>query len=124
MIHEYHLPRPARQSLKAKGARSSKEIQTARAHDELLHREKQWEASIEPMVQYLRRFPRNSAALRLKLAHILLVDQHRPYKALAVLSKIPAQALTPEQQTLRAKLEAEAHRQSEDADLEVQGEDW
>ncbi len=90
----------------------------------LLQTEKQWQASIPPTVQYLRQFPDKSAPMRLKLGQILLVYEHRPAKALEVLGKIPAAALSPEQTELRSKLETEARRQLEDADLEIESEEW
>jgi hypothetical protein len=89
----------------------------------LLHHEKSWAESVEPMVQCLKRFPERATPMRLKLAQILLIEPQRPFKALAVLAKIPADALTPAQDELRRKLEAKANQLAEHADLEVADED-
>jgi hypothetical protein len=89
-----------------------------------LHSQKNFHASIRPMVQYLKRFSTQSVPVRLKLAQILLVSEGRPYRALGVLEKIALDGLAPEQLRALEKLKREAERQLQDADLELDNEDW
>ncbi len=90
----------------------------------LLHGEKNWAASIEPMAEFVRRFPEKSASVRLKLAQLLLIEPARPFRALAVLEKIPAGSLPAAQEELQRRLVAQAQRLAEDADLELAEDEW
>jgi hypothetical protein len=88
-----------------------------------MHHEKMWSQSIPLLLQVLRRFPDSSAAVRLKLAQILVQTEHRPKQALAVLSRLPSD-LSPAHQQRRAQIEQLAHARIEEGDLELEIHNW
>ena len=61
----------------------------------LLHGQKQYTASLAPMVQYLKHYSAQTVPMRLKLAQVLLVSEKRPHRALGVLEKLDPAALRP-----------------------------
>ncbi|MHC4970902.1 MAG: rhomboid family intramembrane serine protease [Planctomycetota bacterium] len=65
------------------------------------------ERAVPRMEEFLRRFPDESAAMRLTLAAVL-VRRRRPSKALEQLDGLPDDALDGEQRAERARLEAQA----------------
>jgi hypothetical protein len=62
--------------------------------------------------------------VRLKLAQILLVDQHRPAQALRVLRKLDETALDVPRRELLAKLRVKAEQLHEEDPYEVADCDW
>lgn len=76
------------------------------------------------MVDYLRRFPESSVRMRLKLAEILVRQQRRPRQALKVLSKLHGKALPEKLEATRQRLEQQANALLDDAEIELQCEDW
>jgi len=91
----------------------------------LFQQEKKWQSSVDLLVRYIKRFPQRCHLQRLRLAQILTLQIDRPQKALDVLAKVNASALTPEQAEFKRKLEIEAKKRAADAELEVEDdEDW
>lgn len=80
--------------------------------------------SLPVMKEYVSRFPGKGARVRLKLAQILLRDQHRPAAALRVLADIQEPDLPDDLRALRQRMEQEAHRLIDAGDLELEGEAW
>ncbi len=89
-----------------------------------LHKRRLWSQSIGPMVEFVRSAPDCAPRVRLKLAQILLVHEQRPGRALAVLEKIPSDALTGELEKARRQLEAQARKRYEEGEIEIDTEDW
>jgi membrane associated rhomboid family serine protease len=81
-----------------------------------------WSESVALMVSHLRRFP-DAVRVRLKLAQVLVQNEHRPAQALRVLEKLPA-SLPAALKPAREKLLAEATRLREQAPAELACEDW
>ncbi len=76
------------------------------------------------MAEYLAQYSEKAAAVRLKLAQILVVDQHRPAQALKVLRKLDESALDARQRELLAKLRAKAEQLHEADPYELADRDW
>ncbi len=74
----------------------------------LLQREGLTAESIPIMEDYAARFPEGSARVRLKLAALLLRDQHRPSKALRILADVPEADLPADLRPIRRQIEAQA----------------
>jgi hypothetical protein len=75
-----------------------------------LHNNKMWTESIPVMVEYLRQYSRKAVPVRLKLAQILAVEDHRPAQALKVLAKVDEAVLDDTQRQFLRKLRAKAER--------------
>ena len=89
-----------------------------------LHQQKLWSESVAPMVEYLRAAGDAAPRVRLKLAQILLVHENRPGRALSVLEKIPTGTLDESLEKSRRQIEAQARKQYDAGELEIEGEDW
>jgi hypothetical protein len=89
-----------------------------------LHHHKLWSQSVPPMVEYLRHAADGAPRVRLRLAQILLVHEHRPGRALSVLEKIPPGKLNAELEKTRRQLEAQARKLYDQGEIEVDDEDW
>jgi membrane associated rhomboid family serine protease len=89
-----------------------------------LHQQQLWSLSVGPMVEYLGKAPDSAARMRLKLAQILIVHEHRPGRALGVLEKIPEAALEGDLRKARQQLERQAQTMYDRGDLEINDEDW
>jgi membrane associated rhomboid family serine protease len=89
-----------------------------------LHQKKLWAESIAPMVEYLGKYTQKAAAVRVKLAQILVVEQKRPAQALKVLAKIDQAALEPPQREFLKKLHAKACELHKQDPYEVADEEW
>jgi hypothetical protein len=89
-----------------------------------LHHHKLWSQSVAPMVEYLRHAADGAPRVRLRLAQILLVHEHRPGRALSVLEKIPPGKLNAELEKTRRQLEAQARKSYDQGEIEVDDEDW
>jgi hypothetical protein len=76
------------------------------------------------MVEYLRAAGDAAPRVRLKLAQILLVHENRPGRALSVLEKIPTGTLDESLEKSRRQIEAQARKQYDAGELEIEGEDW
>lgn len=86
----------------------------------LLHKSDRWVESIPLMDQYVHRFPKAAAKMRLKLAQ-LLVQEQRPMRALRILADIPAGAITdPALIQARHHLERKAKSLCEEGVIEVE----
>jgi membrane associated rhomboid family serine protease len=83
-----------------------------------------WRTGVTVMEDYLRRSPRPSARVRLRLAQILVKEQQRPAHALKVLDEIPKGALPENLQTAANQLRRQAERMREEGVLELEGEAW
>jgi membrane associated rhomboid family serine protease len=83
-----------------------------------------WPGGVTVMEDYLRKSPKPSARVRLRLAQILVKEQQRPAHALKVLEKIPEGAL-PENLALAAQqLQRQAEQMREAGVLELEGDAW
>jgi membrane associated rhomboid family serine protease len=89
-----------------------------------LHQQNLWAESIPPMVEYLARYTEKAAAVRLKLAQILVVEQKRPVQALKVMARIGRATLDSRQQEFLGKLEARARQLHEQKPYEIADQDW
>jgi membrane associated rhomboid family serine protease len=83
-----------------------------------LHQQKLWSESVSPMTDYLRQHPENSVRVRLNLAQILIDADHRPAKALKVLSKVQPSELPAELQAVYKKLVARAGQRQVESEFE------
>jgi membrane associated rhomboid family serine protease len=83
-----------------------------------------WRAGVIVMEDYLRRSPKPSARVRLRLAQVLVKEQQRPAHALKVLDEIPTGALPEKLQAAAAQLRQQAERMREEGVLELEGEAW
>lgn len=90
----------------------------------LLQKEGYTLESLPVMKDYVERFPDKSARVRLKLAQILLRDQHRPAAALRVLAEVDDTSLPEDLRAVRRRMEEVARRQRDEGELEVEGEPW
>jgi membrane associated rhomboid family serine protease len=89
-----------------------------------LHQQKLWSQSVAPMVDLLHHAADGAPRVRLKLAQILLVHEHRPGRALSVLQKIPPGTLSADLEKARRQLEAQARKLYDQGEIEVDDEDW
>ncbi len=76
------------------------------------------------MDDYLRRSPRPSARVRLKLAQVLVKELQRPAHALNVLEEIPAGALPANLEAAANQLRNQAEQMREEGVLELDGDRW
>lgn len=76
----------------------------------LFHQQKQWSASIPPMVEYLKTYRQRATPMRLKLAQILLEVEKKPDKALQVLKPLPPDQLDTKEAQLFQKLRSKAEQ--------------
>ena len=83
-----------------------------------------WRAGATVMEDYLRRSPKPSARVRLRLAQVLVKEQQRPAHALKVLDEIPAGTLPENLETAARQLRRQAEQMREDGVLELEGEAW
>ena len=89
-----------------------------------LHEKKLWADSIPPMTDYLARYIAKVPLVRLRLAQILVLQEHRPAQALKVMAKIDPAAFDPRQRELYAKLRAKARQLHEQDPYEIAEHDW
>ena len=89
-----------------------------------LDKRQDWDREVPLMVEYLRRFPQQAAAVRLRLAEILIAAWQRPTQALRVLEKIQLDKLNEAQQRRWRQLMERANVLKREGPLEVAGEDW
>lgn len=85
-----------------------------------LHAAEEFLRSIPLMAEYAKRSPERSDPIRLKMAQILLKAE-RPVQAERVLATIRG-PLSPEQESLRRRLQALAEHQQEEGVMELEGE--
>jgi membrane associated rhomboid family serine protease len=83
-----------------------------------------WRGGVTVMEDYLRRSPKPSARVRLRLAQVLVKEQQRPAHALKVLDEIPPGALPENLQAAAGQLRRQAERMREEGVLELEGEAW
>jgi membrane associated rhomboid family serine protease len=88
-----------------------------------LDKDRAWPEAIEAMVDFLRRFPANSARVRLKLAQILLREEKRPTQALRVLEKLPPDLPT-QFEAVRKQIADQAAKLRQQGAMELAAEDW
>jgi membrane associated rhomboid family serine protease len=81
-------------------------------------------AAVSVMEDYLRRSPKPSARVRLRLAQVLVKDQQRPAHALKILDAIPDGALPENLGATARQLRREAERMREEGVLELEGGAW
>ena len=91
---------------------------------ELLCSEKQWNAAVPLLEEYLRRFEKRVIPVRLRLAQILIEQQQRPSYAARVLEELPSTGLGAKETKLRSALEAKAQKLLDDGVLELEGRAW
>jgi membrane associated rhomboid family serine protease len=83
-----------------------------------------WRTAVTVMEDYLRRNPKPSARVRLRLAQILVKEQQRPAHALKVLDEIPEGALPENLAVAASQLRRQAEQMREEGVLELEGEAW
>ena len=89
-----------------------------------LHKQELWSESIPLMVEHLKQYPQKSAAMRLKLAHILVVARNTPAQALKVLNKIDESELDCHLREFLAKLREKALKLHDQNPYEITESDW
>ncbi len=83
-----------------------------------------WRSGVIVMEDYLRRSPKPSPRVRLRLAQVLVKEQQRPAHALKVLGEIPEGALPEKLLAAADQLRRQADRMIEEGVLELEGEAW
>jgi membrane associated rhomboid family serine protease len=83
-----------------------------------------WRTAATVMEDYLRRSPKPTARVRLRLAQVLVKDFQRPTHALKVLDDIPAGALPPNLETTASQLRRQAEQMRDEGVLELDGDAW
>jgi membrane associated rhomboid family serine protease len=83
-----------------------------------------WRSGVAVMEDYLRRNPKPSPRVRLRLAQILVKEQQRPAHALKVLNEIPDGALPENLAIAASQLRRQAEQMREEGVLELEGEGW
>ena len=83
-----------------------------------------WGASVTVMEDYLRRSPKPSTRVRLRLAQVLVKEQQRPAHALKTLDEIPVGTLPANLAAAAAQLRRQAEQMREEGVLELEGEAW
>jgi len=89
-----------------------------------LYKSKSWPEAVEMMEEYIERFPHQSPGIRLKLAGVLIQEQHRPQAALRVLDAIPVGSLSDSLEAHRDKIERRAKKLADDGIIELDGQSW
>ncbi len=84
-----------------------------------LHKHKRWAESAPLMAKFLEEFPDDSAAVRLRLAQICLVELQRPAKTLELLAPLSSAALNEKQNLLRKELTKVANKQIAEGAVEL-----
>jgi membrane associated rhomboid family serine protease len=74
----------------------------------LFQEQKQWSASIPPMVEYLRHFKKRQVPIRLRLARVLLDVKQRPRDALKVLEPLSSASLKEKDAQTLSRLKSKA----------------
>ena len=83
-----------------------------------------WRNGVNVMEDYLRRSPKPSARVRLRLAQVLVKEQQRPAHALKVLDEIPEGALPENLRSAARQVRRQAEQMREEGVLELEGEAW
>ena len=89
-----------------------------------LHKHERWADSAPLMAEFLRRFPEDSAAMRVKLAQVCLLKLERPAKALELLKPLQADQLSAAEKQLVRKLAARAQQLIKAGELEFDDGAW
>lgn len=89
-----------------------------------LHKKSLWSESVSLMAEYLAQYPDQGLRMRLKLAQILIIHEHRPAQGLKVMARIDPAALSHTQRELLVKLRAKAAQLHEQNLYEVADKDW
>jgi hypothetical protein len=76
------------------------------------------------MAEFLERFPEGSDQVRLKLAHICLVQLDKPGRAIELLQGLDVNNLSSDQSSLAANISAAAQRKIDEGALEVDDGAW
>lgn len=91
---------------------------------DLLSRDRNFDATVGLLEEYLQRFDSRAAQGRLKLAQMLIEHQQRPAYALRVLSELHDAGLAEKHRKLRRGLERKAQQMIDEGVLELQGRAW
>jgi membrane associated rhomboid family serine protease len=83
-----------------------------------------WRAAVTVMEDYLRRSPKPTSRVRLRLAQVLVKELQRPAHALKILDEIPDGALPPNLETAANQLRRQAEQMREEGVLELDGDGW
>jgi membrane associated rhomboid family serine protease len=83
-----------------------------------------WRTGVTVMEDYLRRSPKPTARVRLRLAQVLVHQLERPAHALKVLDEIPAGTLPANLEAAANSLRRLAEQMREDGVLELDGDAW
>jgi hypothetical protein len=84
----------------------------------------EWRTAVTVIEDYLRRSPKPTARVRLRLAQILVKELQRPAHALKVLDEIPAGALPENLEAAANNLRRQAEQMREEGVLELDGDAW
>lgn len=88
------------------------------------HKRGLWRESAPVMAEYLDRFSENADRMRLKLAHICLIELERPSRAMELLAAIDPKSLPLERRRLYQKLVAHAKKMQMEGTLELDDGAW
>jgi membrane associated rhomboid family serine protease len=89
-----------------------------------LHATSRWSDSAPFMADLIERFPIGMDQVRIKLAHICVVELNRPGKALDLLRGIDLSRLPPAQADLAKKITAKAKQMQEEGVIEFDVDTW
>jgi rhomboid family protein len=89
-----------------------------------LHATSRWADSAPFMAELINRFPAGMDQVRIKLAHICVVELNRPGKALDLLQHVDFPRLPPAQTDLAKKLAAKAKQMQAEGVIEFDDDTW
>jgi hypothetical protein len=89
-----------------------------------LHASQRWADSALLMAEYIKRFPAQADAMRIKLAQICVFELQRPAKALEILSAVNVKALGEKQVLLVQRIQAKVKQLQQQGVVELEVETW
>jgi membrane associated rhomboid family serine protease len=89
-----------------------------------LHAAKRWSDSAPYMSEFIRRFPEQAGAMRIKLAQICVVELERPGKALDLLAEVDKSKLPEQHVALAKRIAAKARQMQAEGTVEFDTEAW
>jgi len=89
-----------------------------------LHREKRWKDSCPLMAEVIKRFPKESQAVQVKLAQICVVELQKPGKAVELLKSLDLQQLSPKTLSLVKKIAHRAKQMQAEGVVELDDDQW
>jgi hypothetical protein len=89
-----------------------------------LHAAKRWHDSAPHMAEFIARFSDQADAMRIKLAHICVVELQRPGKALDLLAHVDKSRLSEPHTKLAKRIAGKAHAMQSEGIVELDVDTW